>query len=157
MTGHKGEVTDIPTARFSLPFCLALAASRGAAGPVEFVNETLADESLHAFARKVTVREDAALSALYPKERGARLTVHFADGREDVVTVMFPRGEPENPATDDEYYDKFRANAVGVLNRGEADQVIAAVEQIESMAISELVALAAGCPRPAESASARLA
>jgi 2-methylcitrate dehydratase PrpD len=157
MTGHKGEVTDIPTARFSLPFCLALAAFRGAAGPVEFVDETLADESLHAFARKVTVREDAALSALYPKERGARLTVHFADGREDVVTVMFPRGEPENPATDHEYYDKFRENAVGVLNRGEADQVIAAVEHIESMAISELVALTAGCPRAAEIASARLA
>jgi len=70
---------------------------------------------------------------------------------------MFPRGEPENPATDDEYYDKFRANAVGVLNRGEADQVIAAVEHIESTEIPELVALTAGARPTAEIAAARLA
>jgi 2-methylcitrate dehydratase PrpD len=141
MTGHKGEVSDIPTARFSLPFCLALAALRGAAGPVEFVDETLRDDSLHTFARKVTVRDDPELTRLYPRERGARLVVHFTDGRDESLTVMFPRGEPENPATDDEYFDKLRANAVGLLDRDSADRLIARVQDLESTTVSTLLAL----------------
>jgi 2-methylcitrate dehydratase PrpD len=144
MTGHKGEVQDIPTARFSLQFCLALAALRGAAGPVEFVDETLHDEALHEFARRVSVREDRVLSELFPRERGARLDVHLKDGREESLTVMFPRGEPENPATDQEYYDKFRANAATRLNSSQADRVIDAVEHIESTSIPALLALTIG-------------
>jgi 2-methylcitrate dehydratase PrpD len=141
MTGHKGQVNDIPTARFSLPFCLALAALRGAAGPLEFVDETLGDSELHSFASKVLVREDPAFTALYPQERGARLTLHLAGNREETLTVMFPRGEPENPATDDEYEAKFRANAASVLDRAAADSVIEAVRQIESLSVSDLLAL----------------
>jgi 2-methylcitrate dehydratase PrpD len=141
MTGHKGEVKDIPTARFSLQFCLALAALRGAAGPVEFVAETLQDQALHEFAGRISVREDKLLSELYPRERGARLTVRMKGGREESLTVMFPRGEPENPATDSEYYDKFRANSAGRLDLAEADRVIQAVEHIESTPIATVLAL----------------
>jgi 2-methylcitrate dehydratase PrpD len=154
MTGHKGEVRDIPTARFSLQFCLALAALRGAAGPVEFVDETLRDESLHDFARRISVREDKRLSELYPRERGARLAVRLKDGRQESLTVMFPRGEPENPATDAEYHDKFRANAAGRLDRGDADRVIEAVEHIERTSVGSVLALTRGSAQPAGLAAA---
>jgi 2-methylcitrate dehydratase PrpD len=144
MTGHKGKVRDVPTARFSLQFCLALAALRGAAGPLEFVDDTLRDEALHDFARRISVREDRNLSNLFPRERGARLDVHLKDGREESITVMFPRGEPENPATDQEYHDKFRANAAATLNRTEADRIIDAVERIESTPTSAILAMTSG-------------
>jgi 2-methylcitrate dehydratase PrpD len=154
MTGHKGEVKDIPTARFSLQFCLALAALRGAAGPVEFVDATLRDHALHEFAGRISVREDKLLSQLYPRERGARLAVRMKDGHEESLTVMFPRGEPENPATDGEYQDKFRANSAGRLDPAEADCVIDAVEHIETTPISTVLKLTAGAVRRADSALA---
>lgn len=143
MTGHKGHVTDIPTARFSLPFCVALAALRGAAGPLEFVDETLSDASLHDFAARITVREDVGLTSLYPDERGARLTVRRISGDEDTLTVMFPRGEPENPATNEEYEAKFRANASKVLDIEAANRVIAAVRELGEMRVSDLIQLTA--------------
>ncbi|MFN0074442.1 MAG: MmgE/PrpD family protein [Chloroflexota bacterium] len=141
MTGHKGDVRDIPTARFSLPFCLALAAFRGAAGPIEFVDSTLNDDQLHSFTRKVTVREDPALTALYPHERGARLMVHMDNGDTETICVMFPRGEPENPATDAEYHAKFRANAADFIDEDSSEQVIAAVEQLESHPLCDTLRL----------------
>ena len=56
-----------------------------------------ADAAARDLARRVTVREDASLTAMLPGLRPARLRVHFTDGRQLTAEVLTNRGDTEDP------------------------------------------------------------
>ena len=102
---HK-EVRGISSAKLSTPFSVALALVKGGAGLSDFSEENVNDAGILALARKVEVLEDAALTAVSPGIRAARVRVVTGAGVYE-KQVDYPKGEPENPVSESELSGKI--------------------------------------------------
>ena len=126
-------------ARVSIHHSAALGLVRGRAGVVDFEVSAVEDPSLAAFRAKVFAALDPALP------RGAaHVTVRLADGREETITVLTPRGSEATPLTDAELEAKYRENAA---LGGHADRATAQIDAIwaldDAADLSHLMALLA--------------
>lgn len=107
--GH--DHTDISgsySAKMSIPYATAAGLLYGKAGLQEFSDEAVKDDRILALAKKIRVSADGELSALFPDIQAAIVTVKTGDG---VYTqrVDFPKGEPENPLSDQEFRSRYNA------------------------------------------------
>ena len=108
VSGH--DHTEIPgsySAKMSIPYATAAGFLYGKAGLQEFTEEAVRGEAVLALTRKIRVEADADLSAAFPKEQTAIVTVLTTDGRRLTERVDFPKGEPENPLTDAEFRARY--------------------------------------------------
>lgn len=92
------------SARFSLPYAVAVAALHGRAGPLDFESDPAVDE----LARRVTVRADEALTAAWPEQLATRVTVHLVDGRTVRREVANPVGHATRRPGNKALFEKFR-------------------------------------------------
>lgn len=111
--------------KYSLPHAAAVMTVRGGAGFAELDDSALADSMIAALRHKVQIAEDAAMTALTPKLRPAKVTVTLAGGRSATVARDSHRGDFSEPFSEDELRAKFRELAGTVL----LPQGIAAVER----------------------------
>lgn len=119
-------------ATMSTPYSVAVALCAGRAGPREFAGEMLQNAQVLDLAGRVTVVEDAALTALVPERRPAIVTVRTVDGQEYSHRVDLPRGEPENPVSAADLERKFR-DLAGVNRSAEVcDRIVQVVAGIEN-------------------------
>lgn len=102
---HK-EIRGISSAKLSTPFSVALALVKGSAGFADFCEENVNDTGILALTGKVKVLEDAALTAVSPGIRAARLLIVTGAGIYE-KQVDYPKGEPENPISESELYGKY--------------------------------------------------
>jgi len=105
----KHDHTDIPgsySAKMSIPYSTAAGLIYGKAGLQEFSEERVKDATVLGLTKKVHVSADEALSAAFPREQTAIVTITTTKG---VVSerVDFPKGEPENPLTTAEFRDRY--------------------------------------------------
>lgn len=108
VSGHDHqEVKGAYSAKMSIPYSTAVAVACGKAGLQEFEGEVLESESIKALSRKVQVVSDEELSKLFPEKQSAVLTVTTSSGVYS-ERVDFPKGEPENPFTENEFYQRFK-------------------------------------------------
>lgn len=106
--GH--DHTEIPgaySAKMSTPYSTAAAFIYGKAGLQEFEPAVLNDPEVLELTGKVHVTADEAFSAAFPGEQTAVLTITSKDGRTFADRVDFPKGEPENPFTEEEFYNRY--------------------------------------------------
>jgi 2-methylcitrate dehydratase PrpD len=103
-------------ARYSLPHAAAALVLRGDAGYHAFTDEAVGDPAIAAFRRRVTVREDPALSAQVPRLKPARVTVVLTDGRQLTRLRESARGDFQDPFGEEEIRKKFRGLAGLVLS-----------------------------------------
>ena len=89
-------------ARFSLQHCAALALREGRAGLAEFTPAAIADESITALRRKISVHAEATATAAFPERYSATVMATYEDGSRDEVHVENAKGDPENPMTEAE-------------------------------------------------------
>jgi len=133
------EPRNMLAAKFSLPFALATAITHGAASVEAFRDEALADEATRALARKVSVREDAELTAMLPGLRPARLRLRLRDGRLLEAQALTNKGDTEDPYSQDEVRLKFHELAEPVFGKAQTQRIAQAVDGIERAAdIAEL-------------------
>ncbi|MBR1585439.1 MAG: MmgE/PrpD family protein [Clostridia bacterium] len=129
VSGH--DHTDIPgsySAKMSIPYSVAAGLMFGRAGLQEFTEELAQDSALLALTKKVRVTADEALSAAFPAVQAAVVTIETNDGRTLTQRVDFPKGEPENPLSDEEFRMRYDGlMAYGGVNGDAADQVFEAV------------------------------
>lgn len=107
VAGH--EHTVIPgsySAKMSIPYAVAAGLIYGRAGLQEFSEETVKDNDILELTRKVNVSADKELSYAFPKTQTAIVSMKTAKG-ELTEQVDFPKGEPENPLTDDEFKSRY--------------------------------------------------
>lgn len=105
--GH--EHTDIPSvssAKMSIPYSVAVGFQYGKAGLAEYCDAIVNDATVQALVRKVHVTEDEALSKAFPEEQTAIVTVSTKSGSY-TQRVDFPKGEPENPMSEEEFRKRF--------------------------------------------------
>lgn len=108
VSGH--DHTRIPgsySAKMSIPYSVAVGILFGRAGLQEFSEETVRDSRVLSFTEKVCVRPDDVLSAAFPAEQTAIVTVRLKNGGSFTERVDFPKGEPENPMTDVEFRGRY--------------------------------------------------
>ena len=139
VSGH--DHTDIPgsySAKMSIPYATAAGLLYGKAGLQEFSEEAVQGAEILALTKKVRVSADEELSKVFPAVQAAVVTIRTKDGSL-TERVDFPKGEPENPLTGDE----FRTRYDGLMDyAGIAPAVSAAVfaaAEREDAPVSELV------------------
>ena len=106
------SVSSAPQARFSLPFCAALALQRGAVTMDDFVSESWTDPSLSALMSKTRVEPFSPLDPTlnYDPRQPDTVTVTLTNGRTETGAVTYPLGSPQNPLSTEQILDKFRRN-----------------------------------------------
>jgi 2-methylcitrate dehydratase PrpD len=121
----KREVATVVSAQASLPFALAVAAVRGRVGVDEFTDETIADPVVQSMISRTFVHQDAKLYATVTNSMPGRVTVHTKDGRRFTDQVLYPKGNPANSLTEDEFKAKFMDMAERVLGPDQAEELYA--------------------------------
>ena len=107
VAGH--DHTEIPgsySAKMSIPYATAAGLIYGKAGPQEFTEEAVKFDEIVALTKKIKVIADDELSAVFPGIQAAIVTIKTKDS-EYTDRVDFPKGEPENPLTDEEFRNRY--------------------------------------------------
>ena len=130
-------------AKFSLPFALASFVAHGGAPVEAFRAPARQDPDIAALATRVRVEEDAALTAMLPGLRPARLRVTLADGQVHEAEALTNRGDTEDPYRAEEVREKFRELAGPVYGAERAraieDAVMALSPHVEAASLAELL------------------
>ncbi len=106
---EKRNPSSAYSAKFSVPFCVAVALTDQAAGLAQFTDGRAADPDLRALAAKVRYRVDPENP--YPREYTGHLRVTTTDGRVLEAEQSHLRGGRHEPLAWEELEAKFRANA----------------------------------------------
>ena len=94
-------------AKFSLPFCVAVALQFGDLGLDRFTESTIRESSTLALTDRVTFEPDPALDACYPESWPSVVTVTLTDGTEVSARVDHPAGDIKAGVKDEDLTTKF--------------------------------------------------
>ena len=107
VSGH--DHTDIKGAyssKMSTPYSTAVALIYGKAGLQEFSEENLKNPIVQSLTHKVEVVADDEMSRIFPEKQSAMVTI-VSDKGSFSERVDFPKGEPENPMTEEEFRGRY--------------------------------------------------
>lgn len=132
------EIPTVSAAKMSIPFCVATALITGSADMKAFSPENVTNKAILDLTKKVEVKEDANLTSLNPQKRAAIVVVHTKNC-EYSQRVDYPKGEPENPLSQQELDNKFKDLAMyGGLTSEECDTVIGEIWK-EDFSIEKII------------------
>ena len=124
------RILGISSAKLSTPFGVALAIVKGRAGFADYNEDNLNADEIINLTRKVSVIEDVDFTRRSPAVRGAKVTVYLTEGGVFEACSLYPKGEPENPLSNQELEDKFRGLAMyGGLTSKACDNEIAEIRK----------------------------
>ena len=139
----KRRPRSVVDAQFSLPFAIATALVRGAAGPEDFAPALLADAAVRHVMDRVHPVHDPALDARFPRTWPCWVRVTLDDGTTREARVEHPLGDPENFPTAAVLDQKYLHLAGRVLADGQARELSDAVTRIAGLSdVRTLLALA---------------
>ena len=120
VSGH--DHTEIPgsySAKMSIPYATAAGLIYGKAGLNEFTEKAVKGEEILTLTKKINVEADPELSAVFPRIQAAVVSIKTKDC-EYTERVDFPKGEPENPLTEEE----FRSRYEGLMEYAGVDETV---------------------------------
>ena len=94
-------------AKFSVPFAVATRLINRSSALPSFTWDAVRNPEILALAAKVSIREDAAMTARLPLERPARVDIRLTDGSTVSGEVGVNRGDDASPYSRDELRGKF--------------------------------------------------
>lgn len=110
---HSATPATTEEAQYSLPFPLAAMILKGRIGADEITGDGLRDPAVLDLSRRIRLVDDAAISARFPAERFAVVSLTTRDNRTFRSEPTEAHGGPANPLSDEEIDIKF-----GALTRG---------------------------------------
>jgi len=137
LTNHGAADGSNIAAKFSMPVCIAMMLVFGRLERTLFTKEHILNPLVQSLADKVTVRVSTERDALYPRQRGAKVTIQTDQGHY-LCEVTHPRGEPENSLDDDALIEKFSLNARTRISAASVQALHRAVFNLENVAMQEL-------------------
>lgn len=139
VSGH--DHTEIPSsysAKMSIPYATAAGLLYGKAGLQEFTEDVVKGDEITSLTKKIRVSADDDLSKVFPDIQAAIVTIKTKEG-EYTDRVDFPKGEPENPLTDEEFRHRYDAlMSYACVNEAISDEVFRTVYR-EDASVDELV------------------
>jgi len=121
------DIPDYQTvlhARLSIQYGIASILARGKAGLQEYTEEAIKDPKVHEIAKKITIEIDPEIQKLYPNPRSMIVQIKDKKGNIYSSRVDYPKGDPENPMTDEELTDKFIDVTEGVISKKRQAEII---------------------------------
>lgn len=128
-------------AQFSLPYAIAVALCKNRTGISEFGTDAIDDPEVLALAEKVTWELDPDAERLYPKAYPATVIAELNDGRLLQAHVDYPKGDPENPASDEEIIAKFNSLTEPYMEKEKREKIVETVIRLEKISLIELAEL----------------
>ena len=112
LRGHDHNVIEgVNSAKMSIPYSTAVALMHGSADIEDFDEKAINEEGLLDLTSKIRVRENEELTNLAPTKRIAIVTV-FTDKGVYSETVIWPKGQPENPLSLQDIENKYQKYAL---------------------------------------------
>lgn len=124
---------NIWQAQYSIPFVIGSALMYGDAGPDQIAENRLGDPLILQNADKVVLTPDAQVDSLLPAHFAARVEMETRDGRKFHAFKRYPKGEPENPMSEEELVHKFERLVTGVVGRERAEELAMAIDRLERL------------------------
>jgi len=136
------DVATVMAARVSVPYCIAIAAVDGKLTQAQFAPERITDPLVRRILANTEVVADAELNQLYPDKFPARVTISMQDGASFQETVLFPKGDPQDPLSAAEIEEKYRGNADALLGAARAQELLQAIKALpEARGVTRLAGL----------------
>ena len=135
------KVTAPSGGRFSIPFSVALALIKQDAGADKYSDENVRDQTIQALAEKVHLSVGSKWEKLYPEKRGATVGITDKVNKTWSAEVELAKGEPENPVTWEEIYNKFQTNATLLISEKDAKRLGDTIMNLEQSSLGELFEL----------------
>jgi 2-methylcitrate dehydratase PrpD len=120
-------------AKFNLPFCIATAIRYGRVGLADFALSRLTDPDILRLMEKISLIGDPELSKLYPGRWPARVEMITHDGHVSHGATDYPKGDPENPMTEEELISKFRGLTEALIAPDDTERLIQQVIEMEKL------------------------
>ncbi len=131
---------NIWQAQYSIPFAAGSLLADGEVGPKQISENRLGDKMILQNAGKVKLVPDSEVDALLPGHFAARVIVETMDNRKFEAFKPYPKGEPENPMSEEELAEKFKRLISAVAGSKKADKLAAILERMEDLnSLDELV------------------
>lgn len=111
-------------AQMSAPCAVATVLMSGRAGRADFEPEVFETAEAQRLLSVTRTYVDEACESLYPKVRSGYVRLTLTDGRIIERRILDPRGEGDNPLTDEDLSQKFLGNAIDVLGEAQAREVL---------------------------------
>jgi 2-methylcitrate dehydratase len=130
----KYEPRTKETADHSLPYCIAVAVTKGNVLPSDFEEKALTDPFVWDMLTKIKVVANAEIDAMFPGVKRAIVTITTADGASFTKQADHAKGRAESPLSDEELIDKFRSNASHAMSAKRMDRIVEATFALEDVA-----------------------
>ena len=138
LTGEKKKVRTEKGAKFSLPISIGLMFIHGKVGVEEYSLKSLRHPGVQKIADKTTVLVDKEMDAFYPSKRSARVEVETLNATY-ALEIGLPKGDPENPFSDEELKAKFFHNAEKMLSVEKIKELESRIFHLERQSIREFM------------------
>ncbi|SMH28837.1 MmgE/PrpD family protein [Maritimibacter sp. HL-12] len=126
--GHDHvSASNLLEVQMSAPCAMAAALIHGQIGVAELDPAAFAAPEPQRLLAATRVFVDPECESAYPGRRSGVVTLVLNDGRRLTRRVLDPRGEGDNPMSDDDLSGKFLANAGPVLGAARAESALAAL------------------------------
>jgi len=116
-------------AKFSIPYCVALALLQRRVGLMDFTNERVKDLSIQEISNKVHVISDSTVD--FPSKRTTTVEIKMKDGRKYSHTLDYPHGCPEWPADWQDIVAKFNGLMDGIIDKRRSKKIEDIVSHID--------------------------
>jgi 2-methylcitrate dehydratase len=126
---------------YNLKYLISAALLDGQVGPAQLTDERVQAPDAQAMVARIECHPDAQLTARFPQELSARITVHTEDGRDLVVEHIGYEGGLDNPMSWDRVVEKFHWLSEAYADEQLRSRIIGAVQEIDSRPISHLMDL----------------
>lgn len=130
-------------AQYSVPFCLGVAATRGASALLPLGEESLADACALDISQRVRMTVTTEFDAMFPAAVPGRVRVTTSSGVFE-RTVLMPKGEPANPMSWEDIDAKFQSIAAGRVGASVAEGIRSAIIALRTGDITALTSMLAG-------------
>lgn len=133
LTGASGHPVNAQKARFSTPYCIAVALLKGTFGAVDLEDNNINQKELEKIDKLVSVYVDDEITAEFPKKRGAKVKVFLKNGTVVEKTLYELKGSPDMPVSLEEIKLKFDDFAGTVFDGKRKEFIYAKLLKLEDI------------------------
>jgi 2-methylcitrate dehydratase PrpD len=134
VTGHDHKHAEsLLDAQMSAPVAAALAVVDGDIAAHHFLPESIERAEVRRLIDACDTQVDAECERIYPGRRSGAVAIELAGGKRVEKRVLDPKGEGENPMTDDDLKRKFMVNCEPVVGKGKCERLLEAVWKFDEL------------------------
>jgi 2-methylcitrate dehydratase PrpD len=129
LAGHEPQTLDELT--YALAFPMAIMIVKRRIGADELTEDILHDPEILRISKATEIVDSDHYTRISTRQRWADVTLYLEDGGEIQSEPSTPRGDPEDPLSDQEISEKFHLLANPVIGEKRADAIEQQVSQVD--------------------------